>query len=264
MLAGKHVIIRPRPALQPNMIRAGRPGATVVPVFLQGLGHGGRGGLKEGRDAAHFAKGRGDAAGRQQRVNVIVIDEANEIGSGNEPDEMMAVMARAVCGLDLGVGGKGITPVTACKDVATSPAFQEVAIELEGIRMHPVHLPPVPGADRQEGRGPQVQQASNAYRLFLPETARQLLDRFGKVPPPACGSRTGPDGLERGNRRLQEDPAFDERTQLDVGDSPLGQALVSMAKGLMRHQSDNPALLIILKKKLRCAFTRKLSPKGTG
>ena len=35
-----------------------------------------------------------------------------------------------------------------------------------------------------EGRGPQVQQASNAYRLSLPEKARQFLGRFAKAPPP--------------------------------------------------------------------------------
>src|SRR5690606_13753295 len=35
-----------------------------------------------------------------------------------------------------------------------------------------------------EGRGPQVQQTSNAYRLSLPEKARQFLGRFGKAPPP--------------------------------------------------------------------------------
>jgi hypothetical protein len=38
-------------------------------------------------------------------------------------------------------------------------------------------------ADRQRGRGPQVQQTSNAYRLSLPEKARQFLGRFGKAPP---------------------------------------------------------------------------------
>lgn len=34
-----------------------------------------------------------------------------------------------------------------------------------------------------EGRGPQVQQTSNAYRLSLPARARQFLGRFGVVPP---------------------------------------------------------------------------------
>ncbi|TCM46320.1 hypothetical protein C8J36_11923 [Rhizobium sp. PP-F2F-G48] len=34
-----------------------------------------------------------------------------------------------------------------------------------------------------EGRGPQVQQTSNAYRLSLPARARQFLGRFGMAPP---------------------------------------------------------------------------------
>ncbi len=32
---------------------------------------------------------------------------------------------------------------------------------------------------------------------------------------------------------------LDERTQLDAGDSPLGQALVRMAKTFMKRESDN-------------------------
>ncbi len=35
-----------------------------------------------------------------------------------------------------------------------------------------------------EGRGPQVKQASNAYRLSLPEAARRLLGRQAEPPPP--------------------------------------------------------------------------------
>ncbi|MCQ0990598.1 helix-turn-helix domain-containing protein, partial [Jiella marina] len=34
-----------------------------------------------------------------------------------------------------------------------------------------------------EGRGPQVQQTSNAYRLFLPAAARRLLGRYGQPAP---------------------------------------------------------------------------------
>lgn len=34
-----------------------------------------------------------------------------------------------------------------------------------------------------EGRGPQVQQTSNAYRLSLPARARKFLGRFGMAPP---------------------------------------------------------------------------------
>ncbi|KAB2730811.1 helix-turn-helix domain-containing protein [Brucella anthropi] len=90
-----------------------------------------------------------------------------------------------------------------------------------------------------EGRGPQVQQTSNAYRLSLPEKARQFLGRFGKAPPPPADhgqdQRAWSEAIDAYKKALP----LDERTQLDVGDSPLGQALVRMAKGLMRRESDN-------------------------
>ena len=89
-----------------------------------------------------------------------------------------------------------------------------------------------------EGRGPQVQQASNAYRLSLPEKARQFLGRFGKAPlPPADHGqeqRAWSEAIDAYRKALP----LDERTQLDVGDSPLGQALVSMARNLMKRESD--------------------------
>lgn len=90
-----------------------------------------------------------------------------------------------------------------------------------------------------EGRGPQVQQASNAYRLSLPEKARQFLGRFGKAPPPPADhgqdQRTWAEAIDAYRKALP----LDERTQLDVGDGPLGKALVSIAKGLMKRESDN-------------------------
>ncbi len=57
-----------------------------------------------------------------------------------------------------------------------------------------------------EGRGPQVQQASNAYRLSLPEKARQFLGRFGKAPPRratpiACPCRKRPGSSLAGSAR---------------------------------------------------------------
>ena len=90
-----------------------------------------------------------------------------------------------------------------------------------------------------EGRGPQVQQASNAYRLSLPEKARQFLGRFGKAPPPPADhgqdQRTWAEAIDAYRKALP----LDERTQLDAGDGPLGKALVSIAKGLMKRESDN-------------------------
>ena len=90
-----------------------------------------------------------------------------------------------------------------------------------------------------EGRGPQVQQASNAYRLSLPEKARQFLGRFGKAPPPPADHGQDQQAWSEAIDAYRKALPLDERTQLDAGDGPLGKALVSIAKGLMKRESDN-------------------------
>ncbi|MEC5384014.1 helix-turn-helix domain-containing protein [Aurantimonas sp. C2-6-R+9] len=91
----------------------------------------------------------------------------------------------------------------------------------------------------KEGRGPQVQQASNAYRLSLPEKARQFLGRFGKAPPPPEDHGQDQQAWSEQIDTYRQSLPLNERTQLDAGDSPLGKALVSIAKGLMKRESDN-------------------------
>lgn len=91
----------------------------------------------------------------------------------------------------------------------------------------------------KEGRGPQVQQASNAYSLSLPEKARQFLGRFGKAPPPPEDHGQDQQAWSEQIDIYRQSLPLDERTQLDAGDSPLGKALVSIAKGLMKRESDN-------------------------
>ncbi len=89
-----------------------------------------------------------------------------------------------------------------------------------------------------EGRGPQVQQTSNAYRLSLPARARQFLGRFGVTPPPP------PDDLSQAvAERAAEMEAhraslpMDELALFDVGDNPLGQALAKLAKSIKQRES---------------------------
>ena len=89
-----------------------------------------------------------------------------------------------------------------------------------------------------EGRGPQVQQASNAYRLSLPEKARQFLGRFSKAPPPPADHGQDQRAWSETIAAYRQALPLDERTRLDVGDGPLGQALVSMAKSFMKRESD--------------------------
>ena len=82
-----------------------------------------------------------------------------------------------------------------------------------------------------EGRGPQVQQTSNAYRLFLPPRAARLLARMGLMAP------IPDDHAHREQQRQAEIEAQRaelselERTLMDVDpDTPLGAALMRMAQ----------------------------------
>ena len=90
-----------------------------------------------------------------------------------------------------------------------------------------------------EGRGPQVQQASNAYRLSLPEKARQFLGRFSKAPPPPVDHGQDQQAWSEQIDTYRKALPLDERTQLNASDNPLGHALVRMAKSFMKRESDN-------------------------
>lgn len=90
-----------------------------------------------------------------------------------------------------------------------------------------------------EGRGPEVQQASNAYRLSLPEKARQFLGRFGKAPPPPADHGQDQRAWNEAIDAYKSTLPLDEWTQLDVGDNALGTALVKLAKSVMKRESDN-------------------------
>ena len=88
-----------------------------------------------------------------------------------------------------------------------------------------------------DGRGPQVQQTSNAYRLSLPARARQFLGRFGIAPPPPD------DHVQAEAVRKAEIEAhraslpMDELALFDVGDNPLGQALAKLARSIKLRES---------------------------
>ena len=88
-----------------------------------------------------------------------------------------------------------------------------------------------------EGRGPQVQQVSNAYRLFAPKRALALLGRWSGRP-----SMPDDDAAARADRKAIE---AEHVASLDLGafasfqcgDSPLGRALAQMGKALDLRES---------------------------
>lgn len=88
-----------------------------------------------------------------------------------------------------------------------------------------------------EGRGPQVQQTSNAYRLSLPERARRLLGRLGMSPPPpddfahARAARTAELDAHRASLSLAELPLF------EIEDSGLAEVLSRLGKLVSERES---------------------------
>lgn len=95
--------------------------------------------------------------------------------------------------------------------------------------------------DGEGGRGPQVQQTSNAYRLSLPERARQLLGRWA-MPSPV------PDDFAHAQAAQAAEIAahvktlpLDELALFEAGDTPLGQALAKLARGIMEKKERESA-----------------------
>lgn len=88
------------------------------------------------------------------------------------------------------------------------------------------------------GRGPQVKQTSNAYRLAAPAKAIRLLGRAGKPSPL-------PDDFSHAREQQRAALAAHldtldlvQRTLFEVDDNPLGKALARLAKGVMERGSD--------------------------
>lgn len=90
-----------------------------------------------------------------------------------------------------------------------------------------------------EGRGPQVQQASNAYRLSLPEKARQFLGRFGKAPPPPDDHVAVQAARAAELDAYRKSLSLDELALFEAGDNPLDRALAALGKMVQKRESDN-------------------------
>ena len=90
-----------------------------------------------------------------------------------------------------------------------------------------------------EGRGPQVQQASNAYRLSLPEKARQFLGRFGKAPPPPADHGQDQTAWGEAIAAYRKTLPLDELALSEAGDTALGRALAALGKAIQKRESDN-------------------------
>ena len=88
-----------------------------------------------------------------------------------------------------------------------------------------------------EGRGPQVRQVSNAYRLSAPRRALALLGRWSgrpALPDDDKAARTDRKAVEAEHVASLDLGAF---ASFQCGDSPLGRALAQMGKALDLRES---------------------------
>ena len=90
-----------------------------------------------------------------------------------------------------------------------------------------------------EGRGPQVQQTSNAYRLSLPEKARQFLGRFAKAPPLPDDHSAAQEARAAEVDAYRKALPLDELALSETGDTALGRALAALGKAIQKRESDN-------------------------
>jgi hypothetical protein len=88
-----------------------------------------------------------------------------------------------------------------------------------------------------EGRGPRVRQVSNAYRLSLPERARQLLGRRGEevpLPDDVAHSHEVREVEQRAHRDSLSPP---ELARFEVESGPLAQALAELGRRVQERES---------------------------
>lgn len=94
-----------------------------------------------------------------------------------------------------------------------------------------------------EGRGPQVKQASNAYRLFLPQAALQALGRLAAPSPLPEDFAAMRERVAAGVAAYRASLSGGELATHVLGaDDPLGQALAKLAAsmGLERESAKQP------------------------
>jgi len=82
-----------------------------------------------------------------------------------------------------------------------------------------------------------VQQASNAYRLSLPEKALRLLGRFGKAPPPPDDHVAAEAARAAELDTYRKALPLDELVLFEVGNMALGRALAALGKSLQERES---------------------------
>jgi hypothetical protein len=95
-------------------------------------------------------------------------------------------------------------------------------------------------AEGAGARGPQVQQTSNAYRLFLPARAAALVGRWLAPPAPEDDSHRRERVAADQVAQIAALPLWEQPAAL-LGDTPLAQALGRMGRGVVERSERESA-----------------------
>lgn len=89
----------------------------------------------------------------------------------------------------------------------------------------------------QEGRGPQVRQTSNAYRLALPARALRLLGRLMQAPPVPDDVSHAREQHKTEQEAYRASLPLDEFALLEVEDDRLSRLLASLGRSVQERES---------------------------
>ena len=89
----------------------------------------------------------------------------------------------------------------------------------------------------QEGRGPQVKQTSNAYRLSMPARAMRLLGRLLQSPPVPDDVSHAQDVRKAELDAYRTGLPLSELALFEVDDGPLAQVLARMGRSVQERES---------------------------
>lgn len=90
---------------------------------------------------------------------------------------------------------------------------------------------------RLDGRGPQLRQANNAYRLCLPQTARRLLGLFGMVTPLPDDHSHARDAREAETEECLASLPLDRWATFIAADDVIGRTLARFARSIEQRES---------------------------
>lgn len=87
-------------------------------------------------------------------------------------------------------------------------------------------------AEDAGGKGPQVKQTSNAYRLVMPERARAFLGRYGMAAPVPDDRQQADSERTAALDDYRTTLPLDQLALFEVGDNPIGRALARLGRNI--------------------------------